>query len=449
MRLALLLTLCSVAAAQRTNVVLMVADDLGWTDLGCYGHATHETPHLDGLAAQGLRCTHAYANAPNCAPTRAALMSGQLAPRTGVYTVGSPARGKTERRRLIPIENRTVLADEQVTLAEAFQAAGYATAVMGKWHLGDDPTTQGFDVNVGGLDWGHPKRYHSPYKNPRLEDGPDGEYLTDRLGEEAARFIGAHADEPFFLYLPFYAVHTPIQPRADLAAHYEGVEGVPHVGYAAMVTSTDQAVGRVLAALDEHGVADRTVVVFFSDNGGHAKFTSMAPLRGSKGQLYEGGVREPLIVRWPGRVAPGTVSDVPQIGTDLYPTLCAAAGVPVPEGKLLDGVDLVPLWTRGEAPAREALYWHFPAYLQGYLDIHGHWRITPSGSVRAGRWKLIERFETGALELYDVVGDVSEAHECSAEHPEIVARLHGMMKAWRAETGAPVPTELNPEYVGD
>ena len=175
----------------------------------------------------------------------------------------------------------------------------------------------------------------------------------------------------------------------------------------------------------------------------------MAPLRGSKGQLFEGGVREPLIVRWPDRIAPGTVSDVPQIGTDLYPTLCAAAGVPVPEGKLLDGVDLVPLWTRGEEPDREALFWHFPAYLQGYVDIHGPWRITPSGSVRAGRWKLIERFETGALELYDVVADVGEARECSAEHPEVVARLHSMMKAWREETGAPVPTEPNPEYEGE
>ena len=447
MRCALALLLVgALVAGERTNVVLMVADDLGWTDLGIYGHAVHRTPALDRLAAEGLRCTHAYANAPNCAPTRAALMSGQYAPRTGIYTVKSAARGKSENRRIIPVENRTVLEEECVTLAEAFQSAGYVTACMGKWHLGADPRTQGFDVNVGGSQWGHPKGYRSPYKNPHLEDGPEGEYLTDRLGEEAARFIGEHSQEPFLLYLPFYSVHTPIQPRADLKELYSGVEGDFHVGYAAMVTAMDQAAGRVLAALDEHGLRDETLVVFFSDNGGHGRYTSMAPLRGAKGQLYEGGIREPLIVRWPGRVSAGTESAVPQVGMDLYPTLCAAAAVSVPEGKVLDGVNLLPLWTGGVAPEREAIHFHFPAYLEGSSSAQGTWRITPSGAVRSGRWKLIERFEDGTLELYDLLEDVGEERDCSAAHPGVARRLHGLMKQWRAEVGAPVPSEPNPEF---
>lgn len=447
----LLCLLAAAGLARDTNVVLIVADDLGYADLACYGHPFHETPALDRLAAEGLRCTRGYANAPNCAPTRAALMSGQYAPRTGVYTVNTSSRGKAKHRRLVPIENRRTLADGVVTLAEVFREAGYVTACMGKWHLGEDPRSQGFDVNVGGCRWGHPKSYHAPYRNPAMKDGPEGEYLTDRLGKEAARFVGEHADEPFLLYLPFYAVHTPIRPRADLEEHYAGKEGAEdhHVGYAAMVTALDQAVGRVLAALDEHGVAEDTLVVFLSDNGGHARFTDMAPLRGSKGQLHEGGVRVPWIVRWPGRVEPGSTSDVPQVGLDLFPTLCAAAGVEVPGGKVLDGVDLLPLWTRGEAPEREALFFHFPAYLQAYLPEQGRWRITPSGALVTRRWKLIERFEDGRLELYDLLADPGETDECSAEHAEVAARLRDRLVAWRAEVDAPLPTEPEPAYEGE
>ncbi|MDA1263770.1 MAG: sulfatase, partial [Planctomycetota bacterium] len=323
MKLVALLALATCAAAQkRTNVVLLLADDLGYTDLGCYGHPFHETPNLDGLAAEGLRCTRGYANAPNCAPTRAALMSGMYSPRTGVYTVGTSERGKSKSRLLIPIPNTTELADEVVTLAEAFDAAGYVTGHFGKWHLGEDASTQGFDVNVGGWSAGSPRGgYHGPYKNPFLE-GPEGEYLTDRLGAEAAAFIGEHAAEPFFLYLPFYSVHTPIQPRKDLKDHFAAKANPRehHVAYAAMVTALDQAVGQVLGALDEHDLTENTIVVFLSDNGGHGKFTKMTPLRGSKGQLFEGGIREPWIVRWPARVEPGT-SDALQIGLDLYPSL--------------------------------------------------------------------------------------------------------------------------------
>ncbi len=433
----------------RTNLVLILADDVGWKDLGCYGHPLHETPHLDRLAAEGVRSTDAYANAPNCAPSRAALMSGLYGPRTGIYTVGKSTRGKSENRRLIPTENRTVLADEVRTLAEVLGDAGYATAAIGKWHLGPDPTSQGFQLGIGGSP-GHPQSYTSPYGNPSIPDGPEGEYLTDRLASEAEKFVAAHAHEPFFLYLPFFTAHTPIQGRPDLVEYYEAARreagSEHHVGYAAMIGALDEAVGRVLAALDEHGLRERTLVVFLSDNGGHARFTDMAPLRGSKGMLYEGGIRVPMIARWPGHIPAGQVSHVPQIALDLFPTFVEVAGARAPE--LLDGVSLVELWTAGRAPDREALFWHFPAYLQAYLPGQGDWRTTPAGAIRVGDYKLIEYFEDGRLELYDLRDDLGESRDLTALIPGKAAELHAELVRWRKATGAPVPSTPNPEYGG-
>lgn len=429
------------------NIVLLVADDMGWRDLGCTGHPVHETEAIDGLAREGVRFTQAYANAPNCAPSRAALLSGLYAPRTGVFTVGTASRGKTGYRKLLVPTNRTDLDLEFVTLAEALRAGGYRTGHVGKWHLGPDPCTQGFDVNVAGGTAGHPKGYRSPYRNANLPDGPDGEYLTDRLGEEAVRFIEEEDGRPFFLYLPFYSVHTPIQGRSDLHEYYkamasEGVDVKP--GYAAMVTALDEAVGEVLAALEREGLEENTIVVFFSDNGGHGGQTSMAPLRGAKGMLYEGGIREPLICRWPGRWPAGVLRDEPVLGFDLYPTLLAAAGVPVPEGLLLDGFDLGPTLARGAPTGRDALFWHFPAYLEATGRSQSPWRTTPAAAVRLGRWKLLEFFEDGSLELYDVVDDPGETHDLASVHPEVTGELHARLLAWREETGARVPREPNP-----
>ncbi len=449
----LLLAPLAAQVPSRPNLVLILADDLGYGDLACYGHPYHRTPNLDRLAAEGLRCTRGYAPAPNCAPTRAALMTGRYAPATGIYTVGTSKRGSASDRRLIPIPNRTVLEERWVTLAESLRAAGYVTGLFGKWHLGSDPRIQGFDEALAGGIQGHPKSYFSPYHLPALEDGPRGEYLTDRLGEEAAAFITRHAAEPFFLYLPFYAVHSPHQARPDLIARYSD-RPVGAARYAAMVSALDEAVGRVLKALDAAGLSEKTLVVFLSDNGpyqppGAPDLQSAGPLRGGKGELYEGGIREPWIVRWPSRVPAGGECAVPQIALDLYPTFCSAAGIGGEELPPLDGVDLLPLWCGGEAPERDGLFFHFPVYLESYSRAdrrQGRWRETPSGALVTSRWKLIERFESGAFELYDLEADPGEGGECSARYPKVRARLAERLARWREAVGAPVPTEPNPLY---
>ena len=453
----ILLSGCSAGPDRPPNIVFFLVDDLGWKDVGFMGSDYYETPHIDQLASEGMVFTNAYANAPNCAPTRACLMSGQYTPRHGVYTVGNPDRGESKNRRLIPTPNKMTLDTDIVTLAEALSAAGYVSASMGKWHLGTDPAhgplAQGFDVNIAGHSAGSPRSYFSPYRNPFLPDGPEGEHLTDRLIDEAVAFIEAHREGPFFLYLPFYAVHTPLQAKAELIAKYEqkpGSNGQHHPTYAGMVENTDTGIGRVLETLDRLDLTDETVVIFFSDNGGYGPATSMAPLRGSKGMLYEGGIRVPMIVRWPGRVKPGGQSDTPVIGVDFYPTLLEIAGLPAPADQPLDGLSLLPLLTGDGAMApREALFWHFPAYLQRYAGIEGPWRTTPAGAVRAGDWKLIEFFEDGRLELYHLAEDIGERRNLAEHMPEKRQELYELMLQWRRELQAPVPTELNPEYDPD
>lgn len=440
-------------ATRRPNVVLFYADDLGWKDLGCYGNGFHETPRLDQLAREGMLFRAAYANAPNCAPSRASLMTGLYTPRHGVYTVAPSTRGKSQHRKLLVPATKRALEPESWTLAEALGTAGYRCASIGKWHLGESPTTQGFEFNAGGTQRGHPKSYFSPYSNPALADGPEGEHLTARLTAEALGFLEEAREGPFFLYLPYFAVHTPIQAREDLAAKYRERKGdnegrLPRPEYAAMVEAMDQSVGAVLDKLDELELATHTLVIFSSDNGGHGRQTSMAPLRGSKGMLYEGGIREPFFVRWPGRVEAGSASDAVVIGTDLFPTLLEAAGIALPEGRVLDGESLVPLLTGAGELEREAVFWHFPAYLQGY-DKTQRWRTTPASAVRAGPYKLLEFFEDGRLELYDLEADIGETQDLAEELPEVRARLHAQLVAWREAVAAPVPSELNPEYVAD
>ena len=443
-------------AGAAPNIVLIVADDLGWTDLGCFGSRYYRTPHIDRLARQGLRFTAAYSCGPNCAPTRACLMSGQYTPRHGVYTVGSGARGQAKFRKLVPVSNVTVLRDDIVTLAETLHAAGYATAHFGKWHLGPPPTAgpkqQGFDVNFGGNRSGSPRGgYFAPYKNPQLPDGPTGENLTDRLSSEAARFIEQHRDRPFFVYLPFYAVHTPIQAKPELAAEYQRRK--PHGGhrnprYAAMVETMDAGVGRVLETLDRFKLAKNTLVMFTSDNGGLGGYralggstgrniTDNAPLRGGKGMLYEGGIRVPLIARWPGRVKAGGVCPTPVITVDFYPTLTAVAGTSMPDGQAADGVNFTALLAGGSLPARP-LFWHFPGYLQASARA-GTWRTTPAGAIRSGNWKLIEFFEDGRRELYSLERDIGESKNLLDAEPEVAARLFARLTAWRRAVTAPMP----------
>ena len=441
---------------RRPNIVFIFIDDMGWRDVGFMGSEYYETPNIDRLAGQGMVFTNAYSNAPNCAPARACLLSGQYSPRHGVYTVGSSSRGKSKLRKLIPIENTTVLDSNIVTIAEAIKPAGYVSASIGKWHLGNDPEFgpigQGFDVNVGGYSAGHPaKGYFVPYNNPELPDGPQGEYLTDRLTDEALNFIETNKDQPFFLYLPHYAVHTPLQAKAEIIEKYKekpGSNGQNNPKYAAMIESTDQGVGRIMDKLDELGLTKDTIVFFFSDNGGVKNITSNQPLRGGKGMLYEGGIREPMAVCWPGVVKPGTTCDTPVIGVDLYPTILRMTGARMPQGKLLDGESIVPLLMGQDDWQREAIFWHFPAYLQGKAEgaRDPHFRTRPAGAVRAGEWKLIEYFEDGDLELYNLADDISEQNNLADTIPEKAAELHKLMLAWRKEVNAPVPTELNPDY---
>ncbi len=441
---------------KRPNIVFIFIDDMGWRDVGFMGSRYYETPNIDKLAAGGMVFTNAYSNAPNCAPARACLLSGWYGPRHGVYTVGTSSRGQSRFRKLIPVENTEVLDPKIVTIAEAIKPAGYVSASIGKWHLGNDPQSgpkaQGFDVNVAGFGAGSPpKGYFAPYKNRELPDGPAGEYLTDRLTDEALKFIEASKDRPFFLYLPHYAVHTPLQAKVELIEKYKnkpGSNGQSNPTYAAMIESTDQGVGRITAKLDELDLAGNTIVFFFSDNGGVKGITSNEPLRGGKGMLYEGGIREPMVVRWPGVVKPGTTCETPVIGVDLFPTLLEMTGARKPAGKLLDGESIVPLLKGAKALKHKALFWHFPAYLEGKAEgaRDPHFRTRPGGAVRAGDWKLIEYFEDGTLELYNLKDDIGERKNLAQTLPKKTKELHNLMLAWRKALKAPIPTEPNPDY---
>ncbi|MEE2898451.1 MAG: sulfatase [Gemmatimonadota bacterium] len=453
--------LCSACSAPERapppNIVLIYADDLGWRDLSVQGSRYYETPNIDRLASEGMRFTNAYANAPNCAPSRAALLSGMYAPRTGIYTVGSAQRGREELRALVPVANETVLRLDVETIAEALSRAGYVSAHIGKWHLGSDgslPKDQGFAWSIAGDQQGSPPGYFYPYETGDrylrdLEQGVEGEYLADRLVDESIRFLEQHSGEPFFLYLSHYSVHTPIQGKADLIERYQDkppADGQGNPAYAAMVQSVDDGVGRLITTLDRLGLTENTVVIFYSDNGGFGPVTSMAPLRGSKGMLYEGGLRVPLLVRWPGHVAPGSVTDTPAIGIDFYPTLMELAGATTGVGQPLDGMSLVPVIEgTGELPARD-LFWHFPAYLQADRSVAGPWRTTPVSAIRRGHHKLLHFFEDDRWELYDLAGDESESRDLVLDMPELTNELQDGLRRWWRETGAFIPTEPNPTY---
>lgn len=452
--LTVLLFWIQAASAKQPNFVFFLVDDLGYMDIGANNPNTfYETPNVDRLASQSVRFTNGYAANPVCSPTRFSIMTGKYPSRANATNFFS---GRRAGRFLpAPLNDRMPLSE--ITLAEALKEAGYQTAFLGKWHLGPSeqfwPEKQGFDINVGGFSRGSPPGgYFAPYKNPRLEDGLKGEHLTTRLTDESLKIIEKFQDKPFLLYLSFYTVHTPLQAPKDLVAKYqakaEKLAGKPefadeeqvwpvktprkvrilqkHPTYAAMIETMDTSVGRVLAKLKELGLEENTVVMFMSDNGGlstsEGSPTSNLPLRGGKGWLYEGGIREPFLIRWPGGAKAGTTCDVPVISTDFYPTILDIAGLDAKPTQHLDGVSLVPLLKDNGRIAERPLFWHYPHYSnQGGM---------PGGAVRTGEYKLIERFEDGRVHLYNLRDDIGERVDLAKEQPDRVNKMRRQLHAW-------------------
>jgi arylsulfatase A-like enzyme len=497
---------------RRPNVVFFLADDLGWRDLGCYGSSFYETPNIDRLAERGVRFTQAYAACHVCSPTRASIMTGKYPARLGL-TDWLPGRKDYPFQKLRSAGIPQQLPLEEVTIAEALKPYGYRTAHIGKWHLGEDPygpLQQGFDIQIPRWNKGWPKAgYHAPFELDGLADKP-GDYLTDRLTDEAEAFIEASKDQPFFLYLSHFAVHDPIEGRGDFVQKYQkmlarmqplrgpafvlegnpddeeplsaaelkarldrrawsGFEVLPdrtvkikqhqdNVQFAGMVGSMDESVGRIVAKLESLKLADKTIVILFSDNGGmsganfgrperkisrdqldKAFSTSNLPLRGGKGWLYEGGIREPLIVHWPGKGQQGKVCDVPVISTDFYPTILEMAGVPLEPKRHADGVSIAPLVKGAGTLDREAIYWHFPHY-------SNHGMQSPGGAIRAGDYKLLEYFERNTLQLFNLREDIGEQNDLSQAEPGKAAELRSMLHGWRDRVSARM-MKPNPEYV--
>lgn len=440
------------AASRPPNIVYILADDLGWTDLGCQGSQYYETPNIDRLAAQGMRLQRYY-NSQNCAPTRAVLMSGQYAPRTGIYTVNTLERGEAVDRRMNVPAVETRLPLDRFILPQALKTAGYATGMFGKWHLGNNddyhPAKRGFDealVTDG---------RHFDFVTVPPVAYPKGQYLADFLTDKAVDFIARNRSKPFFLYLPHFAVHTPIHAKKNYEEAWmkkpaKGTHWNPT--YAAMIQSLDESVGRVLQTLEELRLAENTVVIFSSDNGGlggyysteqpseKRGFTDNAPLRGGKGTLYEGGIRVPFVVRWPGVVKAGTTSEVPLAHVDVYPTLLEIAGGKPRAGTVFDGVSFAGVLRDPAATLRrEAIYWHFPGYLESYVHPQG-WRTGPVGAIHAGDFKLLEFFESGKVELYNLREDVGEKRDLAGQMPAKAKELQARLAAWRKTIGAAMPT---------
>lgn len=466
MRILSILVLCfflSTCSQQHDppNILLIVVDDLGYSDLHCYGNELVDTPHIDRLAADGIRFTTAYASCTVCSPTRAALMTGRN-PVSVDITDWIPGRQdsrggpRPHEKFVVPRFNQHLPLDE-ITLAEKLKEAGYTTASIGKWHLGGEgflPSDQGFDLNVAGYAKGSPPSYYYPYRSDHRKDSitplalnGDSLYLTDRLTSEAIQFMDLNREKPFFLYLPYYNVHTPLEGRPDLLEKYEArllnhkndaIQRNPH--FLAMTEAVDVNVGRIMHFLEMEDMAQNTIVILTSDNGGlllrHGNFIRASwnyPLREGKGTLYEGGLRVPAIVRWPGAIEDGRISDEIIISTDIYPTIAELAGLAVDHE--IEGKSLLPHLLRSEALKRETLYWHYPHYHLGM----------PGGAIRDGDFKLIEYFETGEMELYNLREDLQETYNLAAEFPEKALELQHKLKGWREKNGAKMPSP-NPKY---
>jgi len=436
---------------RRYNFVFILIDDLGWRDVGFNGSRFYRTPNIDNLASRGMRFTNAYAACPVCSPTRASILTGKYPARLGL-TNFLPGRHQLPYSKLIAPVSKQFLPLEEVTIAEELKPLGYATAAIGKWHLGGAryyPENQGFDVNFGGTDSGAPASHFYPQwaGNPPIP-AAQGDYLADVLTDAAQEFIHKNSGRPFFLYLAHYGVHIPLEGKPDLVARYRGTADPKspqhNPVYAAMVQSIDDSVGRVATKIEDEKLTDNTVFVFMSDNGGLASAeykgqaaTSNAPLKGGKGFLYEGGIREPMFIVWPGETKPGSVSEVPVMSTDFYRTIAQMAGISRLKGDPKDGVSLTPTLRRGLAPARDALFWHYPHY----SNQGGR----PGGAIRLGDWKLIRWYEDSAIELYNLRSDAGELKNLANDEAAKARGLSGLLDDWLRAMKAEMPTP-NPEY---
>jgi arylsulfatase A-like enzyme len=446
----------------RPNIIFILVDDMGWKDVGFMGSEYYETPNIDRLASKGMVFTQAYSGAANSAPTRACLLTGQYAPRNGLYTVSNSDRGDAAERRLIPIANKTEIPLSKIIVPEALKSAGYISAAIGKWHIGHTPIQQGFDV---GFD-----REAMGFKGGHFNS--NGEYLADRLTDEAVNFIIEHnpasTGRPFFLYLAHHAVHTPIEAKEEIISKYRkkpasGCHQNPV--YAAMIHSVDESVAKLNSKLIELGLSENTILILYSDNGGHGTFTCQKPLRGGKGMFYEGGIRVPMFVYWPLKIKPASVCDVPVISTDFYPTFLDIAGISNTGNHTLDGTTLLPLLEGGKTLERNKLFWHFPAYLESYAGLKEDsrdplFRSRPVSVIRKGDWKLMlfheewvldggraKISENNSVELYNLAKDQGERNNLC--NKEIIKRdeLLEELLQWIKETDAPIPSEKNREYI--
>ena len=441
------------APTKRPHIVFIMIDDLGWMDLACQGNKLVETPNIDRLATQGMRFTDNYAAAPVCSPTRAAIMTGKAPARLRITNhLPDQKRFIPEDAKLLPAECHDHLPLEEVTIAERLKEVGYATAFIGKWHLSQpgntkfQPEHQGFDMNIGGYDAGGPRSFFDPYRNPMLEDRKEGEYLPDRLADESIDFVTKHVetkpDKPFYLCLWNYTVHWPMEAPEALLEKYkdrldhgpdeEAPMGLNDTRYGAMIEAMDSAIGRILSKLDELKIADDTLVVFTSDNGAFGGVGDNRPLRQEKGYLYEGGIRVPLIVRWPGRTKAGSVCSTPTISMDFYPTLLDVAGADLLPNDTRDGLSLLPL-LHGNEIEREAICFHYPNYA-----FHQGNRL--GSAIRMGRFKLIN-FYDGKSELYDLKSDISESTDIIEKDPKQAETMFRELADWRRKTDAAIPRQ--------
>jgi arylsulfatase A-like enzyme len=439
---------------EKPNVILIVADDLGWSDLSYMGSTYYETPNIDKLSKSGMTFYNGYASSANCAPSRASMLTGKYHPFHGIYSVKNSDRGNKKTRKIIPIKTKTKLELEYFILPEMLKSKGYSTGHFGKWHMGPKgyyPEQMGFDINIGGNEHGGPGSYFSPYKYPNMSNGPKDEYLTDRIGDEVVKFIEKNKENNFFAYVPFFSVHTPIQSKSEYEKKYRNKESNEYHNredYAGMIQSLDENIGKILEKIDKLNLSKNTLIIFTSDNGGIKAISNQYPLRAGKGSYYEGGIKVPMIFSWPEKIQAGSISNERVSNIDFYPTIKKIIGYNKTID--LDGEDLTPIFNSKALKKRE-LYFHFPIYLEPYnvhLDSGSDplFRTRPGSVIIKDNWKLHHYYEDNNFELYNLENDISESKNLININKEKKAELLKDLNNWRSKNNAPIPNKLNPFY---